>query len=57
MSAKNSGSMTTFDAQTGLTKELAVLHLSDIVELQRDVLENSGHTGTGSVIQLIVTKD
>lgn len=40
-----------------LQQELAGLKFSYIQELQRDVIEGSGHTGKGAVVQLVAIKD
>ena len=39
-----------------IAEELAGLHFSHLVELEREVVEGTHHTGTGAVVQAIATK-
>ncbi|MAD45375.1 MAG: SAM-dependent methyltransferase [Oceanospirillaceae bacterium] len=40
-----------------LEKELKPLHFRHLLELQRNVVEGTGHTGTGAVVQAIAVKE
>jgi len=40
-----------------LEKELKPLHFQHLLELQRNIIEGVGHTGTGAVVQAIAVKE
>lgn len=50
-------SVDVMQSEESLRHELAGLKFKHLTELERDVIEGVYHTGTGSVVQAIATKD